>query len=224
MRPVRFRFLLLAALFSSYDPFLVTSTRSAAADDRPAPAAKVKVAFVVDIMLDRDPGNEMLAGVDPFAHVARELDGADVTIGNLECVVATSGVRLDKSYTFRADPKAISLLAPHFDAVSLANNHTGDFGHAALIETMFRLRRSNIASFGASGLAMMEIWLAPCVAERLQRHLRLCKCRIGQRKSHDLPQYSGSVRLRARRRHRARVSVQHCAATLHPRSRRRREG
>jgi len=126
------------------------NTRVMAADD-PAgkPGQQVRMAFVGDIMLDRDPGKAMLAGSDPFADVAGLLEGADLTVGNLECVVADTGTRLDKHFTFRADPVAIPYLARYFDAVSLANNHTGDFGHVALVETMYRLRRANLPFFGA---------------------------------------------------------------------------
>jgi poly-gamma-glutamate synthesis protein (capsule biosynthesis protein) len=118
-------------------------------DDPAAAPPEVRMAFVGDIMLDRDPGKAMLAGRDPFAGVAGILGGADLTVGNLECVVADSGTRIDKNYTFRADPGAIPYLARYFDAVSLANNHTGDFGHTALIETMYRLQRANLPFFGA---------------------------------------------------------------------------
>ncbi len=126
---------------------LMAGGRTFGADEKDAP--RVSLAVVGDIMLDRDPGQAMLAGRDPFAHVANVLDGADVTLGNLECVVAKSGKRLDKSYTFRADPRAIPLIANHFDGVSLANNHTGDFGHEALVETMDRLTKANVRYFGA---------------------------------------------------------------------------
>ena len=147
MPPTRFLFpTLLVVLFGSV---LGAGSRRAEADERTAPSGQVRIVFVGDIMLDRDPGKAMKAGRDPFAHVAKQLDAADITVGNLECVVATSGTRLDKSYTFRADPMAIPLLAQHFDAVSLANNHTGDFGHVALIETMDRLRKADIRYFGA---------------------------------------------------------------------------
>ncbi len=120
-----------------------------AADEPAAKPNEVRMTFVGDIMLDREPGKAMLAGRDPFADVAGLLEGSDFTVGNLECVVADSGTRLDKHFTFRADPRTIPLLAHYFDAVSLANNHTGDFGHAALIETMYRLRRANLPFFGA---------------------------------------------------------------------------
>jgi len=123
--------------------------RLAHAGEQPTTVSNVRLVFVGDIMLDRDPGKAMLAGKDPFAGVAKLLKEADLTVGNLECVVADSGTKLEKSYTFRADPKAIPHLARYFDALSLANNHTGDFGHAALIETMYRLRGADVVFFGA---------------------------------------------------------------------------
>jgi poly-gamma-glutamate synthesis protein (capsule biosynthesis protein) len=111
---------------------------------------QIRMTFVGDIMLDRDPGKAMLTGRDPFEGIADLLKDGDITVGNLECVVSDSGTRLPKKeYTFRADPKAIPYLARYFDALSLANNHTGDFGDAALVETMYRLRRANVPFFGA---------------------------------------------------------------------------
>lgn len=110
---------------------------------------EVRLVFGGDIMLDRDPGVAMLEGKDPFAGVADLLLEADLTVGNVECVVADSGAKLDKPYTFRADPKAVPYLVKYFDGVSLANNHTGDFGDAALIETMYRLHRQGLPFFGA---------------------------------------------------------------------------
>ncbi len=100
--------------------------------DGPAGAeSTLKIVFVGDLMLDRTPGRIIKAtGVDPFGHVERLLK-ADVTIGNLECVLATSGAPVKKPYNFRADPDVLPFLKRHFHAVSLANNHTGDFGPGA---------------------------------------------------------------------------------------------
>ncbi|MCA1685567.1 MAG: CapA family protein, partial [Planctomycetia bacterium] len=72
------------------------------------------------------------------------------------------GHRLEKQFTFRAHPRVMDGLR-HFDAVSLANNHTGDFGHAALIETLYRLNRAGIPAFGA-GLDRNEAH-APLIIE-----------------------------------------------------------
>ena len=88
----------------------------------------VRVVFVGDIMLDCLPGKVIERGDDPFQAFAALLSDADFTVGNLECVVATRGAAVKKPYTFRAHPRCVPLLVKHFDAVSLANNHTGDFG------------------------------------------------------------------------------------------------
>jgi len=109
----------------------------------------VTLAFVGDVMLDDGPGAIIRAGSDPFARVAAELASADVAIANLECSVATGGAPVDKIYTFRAAPAVVPVLARHFAAVSLANNHTGDYGPQALLETMSLLDASNVAFFGA---------------------------------------------------------------------------
>jgi len=109
----------------------------------------VRLAFVGDVMLDGGPGAVVRAGHDPFAGVAAELAKADAAIANLECAVASSGTPTDKIYTFRADPGVVPVLARHFAAVSLANNHSGDYGPQALVETMTLLDAAGVAFFGA---------------------------------------------------------------------------
>lgn len=129
------------------------------------PAAPfVRISFVGDIMLDRTPGKLIAAGNDPFAHVADLLDDSDVTIGNLECVVAVGGSPIKKPYNFRADPRVIPLLTKHFDAVSLANNHTGDYGPGALVEMIERLEGGKLPYFGA-GRNRLEAH-APWIVEK----------------------------------------------------------
>ena len=80
-------------------------------------------------------------GRDPFAPFAAILDSADIRIGNLECVVATGGDPADKNFTFRAHPRTLPVLKRHFDAVALANNHSGDYGRAAFAEMLGLLDR-----------------------------------------------------------------------------------
>ena len=125
----------------------VVSAPTAPAQEASEPTATL--VFVGDIMLDRTPGQHIAAGEDPFAHCASILEKADLTVGNLECVIATSGQRVDKKYTFRASTRSLPWLARYFDAVSLANNHTGDFGKGALVEQIERLDRAGVLAFGA---------------------------------------------------------------------------
>lgn len=116
-----------------------------------APQAEpMTLVFAGDIMLDDGPGRLIAKGGDPLAPFAKILKAADYRIANLETAVAESGTRLTpKFYTFRAHPRTLAVLQGRFDAVSLANNHIGDFGHDALLETMRRLDTAGIARFGA---------------------------------------------------------------------------
>lgn len=129
-----------------------------------APVGSVTLAFVGDIMLDGLPGKVVAAGRDPFAPFAAILDAADIRIGNLECVVASGGSAVDKIYTFRAHPRTLATLKRHFDAVSLANNHSGDFGRPAFSEMLDLLDRGGISYFGG-GRDLRQAH-APLIVER----------------------------------------------------------
>ena len=130
--------------------FLVqlTSSSFAAETGKAAPSPTVSLVFAGDIMLDELPGEDIAQGRDPFTHFAPIFAKADAAIGNLECVVATTGEAVKKPYNFRADPKVLDVLKKHFDAVSLANNHTGDFGHKAFAEQLDLLKQKEIPYFG----------------------------------------------------------------------------
>ena len=113
------------------------------------PAKAVRLVFVGDLMLDDGPGRLIAAGGDPLALFAAQLADADYTIGNLECPIATVGKPLEsKIFSFRADPGVVPLLKGRFDALAVANNHSGDYGKAAFLETLTHLERAGISSFG----------------------------------------------------------------------------
>jgi poly-gamma-glutamate capsule biosynthesis protein CapA/YwtB (metallophosphatase superfamily) len=124
----------------------------------------VSLAFVGDIMLDGIPGNAVKDGRDPFAYFARILDAADIRIGNLECVIASKGRAELKPYTFRANPRTVNVLKGHFTALSLANNHTGDFGQVAFSEMLDLLEEQKVSYFGG-GRNLTEAH-APLLIER----------------------------------------------------------
>lgn len=132
----------------------------AAAETEPS----VSLVFAGDIVLDGKPGLAIEQGRDPFAPFARILNAADIRLGNLECVVATSGDPADKNFTFRAHPRTLDVLKRHFDAVSLANNHSGDFGRAAFAEMLGLLDQKGILKFGG-GHNLREAH-APLMIER----------------------------------------------------------
>ena len=113
-------------------------------------AEPVNLIFVGDVMLDDGPGRLIGRGGDPLQPFAAILDDADYRIANLENPIAESGSAIDnKPYTFRARPRVLPVLQGRFDAVGLANNHTGDYGRDALLETLHHLDSAGIARFGA---------------------------------------------------------------------------
>jgi poly-gamma-glutamate synthesis protein (capsule biosynthesis protein) len=129
---------------------LIADTGAADDAERPSPsAAGMSIVFVGDIMLDGGPGHAITSGRDPFAACSQLLANADYSVGNLECVLGTGGERMLKPYSFRAAPDSPRFLKKHFSAVSLANNHSGDFGPAGLVEQMRILAEAGIPAFGA---------------------------------------------------------------------------
>ncbi len=113
-----------------------------------AQGSDIRLVFVGDVMLADGPGRVIRSGKDPFRHVAGALRDADITIGNLECVIASSGKPEPKPYTFRAPKQSLRLLKKYFSAVSLANNHSGDFGKGAFSEMLKLLEQHQIPYFG----------------------------------------------------------------------------
>ena len=87
----------------------------------------------------------------PWLRVAGLLRSADVTVGNLETSVSARGTAQVKEYTFRGPPQALRPMAElaGFDALTLANNHSGDFGAEALLDTVRHVHAAGIEPFGA---------------------------------------------------------------------------
>ena len=117
-------------------------------------APTVVLAAVGDVMLGSYVGQTIsnTSPLYPFEGqgIQEILAGADVTFGNLECAISDQGVQQDKTYTFRADPAVVEGLSfAGFDIMSLANNHTGDYGDQALLDTIGALRGAGIAEVGA---------------------------------------------------------------------------
>lgn len=108
----------------------------------------VSILFAGDIVLDGIPGKMIAEGKDPLAPFSDIFKTTDIRVANLECVVATSGRAADKNFTFRAAPKTLATLLRHFDAVSIANNHSGDFGREAFTEMLSHLNQYQVKYFG----------------------------------------------------------------------------
>lgn len=86
----------------------------------------------------------------PFARIASQLRAADIVLANLEGPFTARGRRLPKRFNFRASPRMVEVLGrAGITVVTLANNHTMDFGPAGLRDTLAALEGAGIASVGA---------------------------------------------------------------------------
>jgi len=117
-----------------------------------SPSRRVNLQAVGDMMLARSVGEQVLdkgPGI-VFAGVQSVLDSADVLVGNLECTLTSNSNPLPKRYTFAAPPEAARALSlAGFDVLSLANNHSMDFGSPGLFDTFANLGQFGIAGVGA---------------------------------------------------------------------------
>lgn len=138
----------LSSPATTLPPSSAAESPSATTDARP-----VTMAITGDVMLGRSVNTQILASSDryPFNETADYLQGFDLTVGNLECVVSSLGQPMpSKPYHFRADPKSFARLnSAGFDIVSLANNHSGDYGRAAFTDMLAQLPAHGLTPVGA---------------------------------------------------------------------------
>src|SRR5688500_1063344 len=114
------------------------------------------IVAVGDIMLGTNfPSPKFLPplGLDLLRHANADLNNADFTFGNLEGVFLDSGGKAKKCqdsnlcYLFRMNTLSATYLKKSgFDVLSVANNHSGDFG-----DTGRRSSIKTLQSFGMDG-------------------------------------------------------------------------
>jgi poly-gamma-glutamate capsule biosynthesis protein CapA/YwtB (metallophosphatase superfamily) len=131
-----------------------TPEPTATPDTRPA-----TIVVTGDVMLARTVTQQMVASHDqfPFNYTASFLKGFDLTVGNLECVVSRMGSAIPgKQFTFEADPLGFQrLVDAGYDIVSVANNHSGDYGKDAFADMFQRLPDFGISPLGG-GMSYAE--------------------------------------------------------------------
>ncbi len=151
------------AFFAVLEAAAAQAQESAATPAPAQKAATITINAVGDVQLGR-AWPEDKASLPPdgartlLAEVSRELCEGDLTIGNLETALADSGEsRKCKPgskvcYAFRAPTAyAAELRALGFDVLTIANNHSGDFGEEGRSETQRALGEAGIATSGVLG-------------------------------------------------------------------------
>jgi poly-gamma-glutamate capsule biosynthesis protein CapA/YwtB (metallophosphatase superfamily) len=106
-------------------------------------AQAVTLAAVGDIHIDRVPPEGLMR------HVADEIRSADIRFANSEQMFSQGGCPDPHHATFSHPRNIPALQEVGFDVVSLANNHTMDWGAAALLDSIERLESAGIRQVGA---------------------------------------------------------------------------
>lgn len=111
------------------------------------------LSFMGDIMLDRgvrSSVNKNFAGdYSALFEKMGVLKKHDIVFANLEGPASDKGKDMQNLYSFRMDPSVIpALKGAGFGVLSLANNHVGDWGREAYIDTLNRLDENEIVYIG----------------------------------------------------------------------------
>ncbi len=113
----------------------------------------VTLAFAGDIMLDRGVRNSVVRNFNndysalwgKSKELSELLKKSDIVFANLEGTASDQGIDQKNLYSFRMDPSVIpALKGTGMSILSVANNHVGDWGRLAYIDTLARLKENEI--------------------------------------------------------------------------------
>ena len=119
----------------------------------PVSAGEVVIQAVGDVMLGGRWESQVARNdyFHPFEKIAAELKKSDITLVNLEAPLTDRGSEYtDKKYRFRIKPQAAAALKKAgITTVTLANNHSMDYGAVGLFDTLQQLDKAGIGYVGA---------------------------------------------------------------------------
>ena len=112
----------------------------------------VTLTFAGDIMLDRGVKNSVIKNFNnDYSKLFEKLDlsnllkKSDIVFANLEGTASDQGTDQKNLYSFRMDPATVpALKGAGISILSVANNHVGDWGRIAYIDTLARLKENEI--------------------------------------------------------------------------------
>lgn len=93
-----------------------------------------------------------------FKNVKAIFERDDITIVNLEGTLSNNGSREDKAFAFRGSPENINILKEgSVEAVTLANNHSRDYGEVSLEDTKTAVSEAGIEYAFNSEIAWLDV-------------------------------------------------------------------
>lgn len=98
-------------------------------------------------------------GADYFLkNVKAIFETDDLTIANLEGTFTSSTTRVDKTYAFKGPAEFVNILTKGaVEAVTVANNHSRDYGQQSLTDTRNTLDAAGVVHFGYETTAVVEV-------------------------------------------------------------------
>ncbi len=128
-----------------------TVSEAEATEWRFDPEKIVKVNFLGDVMLSRHVATQMNRyGYDyPWRKVSREIADADITFANLEVPISDRYQVPSAGMSFMASTKNLAYLkSAGIDVLSVANNHSANFGSQAFTDNIKNLEQSKFKVCG----------------------------------------------------------------------------
>lgn len=122
----------------------------------------VTLTFGGDIMLARGVRNSVVKNFNnDYSALFEKLDGgnlfkkSDISFANLEGPASDQGVDRKNLYSFRMDPAVVPALSgAGINVLSVANNHMGDWGRLAYVDTLAHLKENEILYTGGGHSAV----------------------------------------------------------------------
>lgn len=152
---------MLGRIISSILLFLLGLGVVAVASEVPTKNNSVEIIFVGDIMLGRSVMSASLNTGDdyyPFRKVSGILRDTDLVFANLENPIVKNCPRTDSGLVFCTTQKiAKGLNYSGIDIISLANNHSGNYGESGFNESKKYLDEINVSYTGVDNLIIEEV-------------------------------------------------------------------
>lgn len=94
----------------------------------------------------------------PFANVLSYFENDDCTLVNLEGTLTETGTRVQKAFNFKGPPEYVNILTENsVEAVTLANNHSMDYGKEGYANTTATLDAAGVPYVGQNSSTVITL-------------------------------------------------------------------
>ena len=134
----------------------------------PEPEISITVSVVGDCTLGTDENFNYSRSLNAYyekygpeyflKNVKSIFEADDLTIANLEGTFTSSTTRVDKTYAFKGPAEFVNILtSSSVESVTLANNHSRDYGAQSLVDTKTTLDSAGVIHFGYDETSVVNV-------------------------------------------------------------------